>query len=164
MPTDHTCVADGTPGDVAITTFGLLMEVRDGLVARLSPQLTEHHLSVIEAEVLVRLLRSPGHRLRMADLAAQVGLTASGLTRVVDRLEQGGLVVRAACPSDRRGTFAQLTAAGRERIGQALPGHLDLIERWFIGLASPEELATLTAVLRRIRDEVRPDALAGVVE
>ena len=72
--------------DARITAFGLFAEVYTGLMARFAAQLAEHRLSVTEFEVLVRLLRSPEHRLRMTELAGQVALTTSGITRVVDRL------------------------------------------------------------------------------
>ena len=78
-------------------------------------------------EVLLRLARTPGGRLRMSDLAAQTTLTASGLTRVVDRLEDAGLVKREACPTDRRSTYAVLTAEGprphRDRRARAPRAH-----------------------------------------
>ena len=110
--------------DARITAFGLFAEVYTGLMARFAAQLAEHRLSVTEFEVLVRLLRSPEHRLRMTELAGQVALTTSGITRVVDRLERDQLVARAACPEDRRGLWAQLTEQGLTRVTAALPEHL----------------------------------------
>jgi len=148
--------------DPRITTLGLFAEAFMGLSARLSEQLAEHGLSGVEFEVLLRLGRSPGETLRMSDLATQAMLSTSGLTRVVDRLEAQGLVVRMACPSDRRGTNAVLTEAGRERIATVLPGHMEIAERWLSGPLEPAELDALTDALRKIRDAVRPDATTGV--
>lgn len=144
--------------DDRITAFGLLTEVHAGLVARLSAHLAEHGLSLVEFEVMVRLGRSPQQRLRMTELAGQVALTTSGITRVVDRLEREGMVRRQACPDDRRGLWAVLTTAARHRLAAALPGHLALLEREFTGRFPPPELATLLTRLRDIRDEVNPDA------
>lgn len=144
--------------DERITAFGLLTEVHAGLVARLSTHLAEHGMSLVEFEVMVRLGRSPDQRLRMTELAGQVALTTSGITRVVDRLERDGLVRRQACPEDRRGLWAVLTPAGLDRLSAALPGHLALLERWFTGRFPPDELTTLMTRLRDIRDEVNPDA------
>ena len=59
----------------------------------------------------------------MQDLAEAVHLSQSALSRVVARLEADGLVVRAMCAEDRRGIFACLTDAGRERYAAALPAH-----------------------------------------
>src|SRR5512134_354933 len=113
--------------DPRLTAMGLLAEVTVGLDSVLSPQLAAHGLSAVEFEVLLRLGRSPGRRLRMSDLAAQTSLSTSGVTRVVDRLERDGLVRREACPSDRRGFFAVLTEEGATRLSAVLPGHLTLV-------------------------------------
>lgn len=144
--------------DDRITAFGLFAEAYTGLVARFSAQLAEHGLSLVEFEVLIRLARSPERRLRMTQLAGQVALTTSGITRVVDRLERDALVRRVACPSDRRGSWAALTEAGLARLAAALPGHLGLLERHFTGRFHPEELALVVTRLRDIRDDVHPDA------
>lgn len=147
--------------DERITAFGLFAEAYTGLVNRLTGQLAEHGLSLIEFEVLVRLARSPDRRLRMTELAGQVALTTSGITRVVDRLERDQLVCRQACPSDRRGSWAVLTRAGLDRLTAALPGHLTLIERHFTGRFQAGELATVVDRLRDIRDDVHPAARPG---
>jgi DNA-binding MarR family transcriptional regulator len=144
--------------DDRITAFGLFAEAYTGLVARFTEQLAPYGLSLVEFEVLLRLGRSPGRLLRMNQLAGQVALTTSGLTRVVDRLERAGLVCRQACPEDRRGLWAVLTEPGLARLTDALPGHLALLERHFVGRFQPEELAVMVARLREIRDDVHPAA------
>ncbi|HEX6968348.1 MAG TPA: MarR family transcriptional regulator [Micromonosporaceae bacterium] len=147
--------------DPRITAMGLFAEAYAGLSARMSAQFAEHGLSTVEFEVLTRLARSPGRRLRMTDLAAQTSLSTSGVTRVVDRMERYGLVERVACPSDRRSLYAELTSAGIQRLGEVLPGHLQLIEQWFTGQLSSEALDCLLDGLRRVRDAVHPGATAG---
>ena len=142
-----------------LTTAGLLVEAHAGFVARLERELAAScDLSVQWFDVLMRLVRTPGHRLRMSDLAAQTTLTASGLTRAVDRLEAAGLVRRETCPSDRRGSFAVLTEAGEARIGTAIPVHVGQLQAVFDDLYSPAELEQLTELLHRLRDRVNPDA------
>jgi DNA-binding MarR family transcriptional regulator len=147
--------------DPRITAIGLLYETVGGLDAKLTSQLAEHGLASAEFEVLIRIARTPGQALRMTDLAAQTLLTTSGITRVVDRLERDGLVERQACPTDRRGAFAALTAAGVTRLGEVLPRHLELIEHWFTGRLEPTAMEGMLANLRMIRDGVRPNATAG---
>jgi len=147
--------------DPRITAVGLLIETVGGLSARLATQYAEHDLSSAEFEVLLRLARTPGQKLRMSDLAAQTQLTTSGITRVVDRLERDRLVERRACPTDRRGSFAAITKAGLARLDAVLPGHLDLVEKWFTSQLSPAELDALLRSLRTVRDAVRPEATAG---
>jgi DNA-binding MarR family transcriptional regulator len=83
----------------------------------------EHGLGVSEYEVLERLATSDSASGRMQELAEAVHLSQSALSRVVGRLEGDGLVMRKMCTSDRRGIFACLTDAGRERYEAARPTH-----------------------------------------
>ena len=142
-----------------LTTVGLFVESHAGLAAAMERRLeVETGMSVQWFEVLIRLARTPGHRLRMSDLAAQTTLSASGLTRAVDRLEAAGLVQRAACPSDRRGSFAVLTDAGERRVMAALPLHVQHLTELLEGIFSPPELKQFAALARRLRDGVNPEA------
>jgi MarR family transcriptional regulator, 2-MHQ and catechol-resistance regulon repressor len=154
-------VTDRALDDPRITAVGLFAETFIGLSARLSEQLTTHGLAPIEFEVLLRLARSPGHQLRMTDLAAQASLSTSGATRVVDRMVRDGLLSRRPCPSDRRISYAVVTDAGLTRLDEALPGHVDLIERWFTGQLSPDALRQFLEALRTVRDAIHPCATAG---
>ena len=142
-----------------LTTAGLLVEAHAGFVARLEAALLQHcDLSSQWFDVLIRLARTPGHRLRMSDLAAQTILTASGLTRSVDRLEAAGLVRREACPSDRRGAYAVLTPEGEARIAAAVPVHVAELRTIFDELYTPAEVDALTELLRRLRGALNPGA------
>jgi DNA-binding MarR family transcriptional regulator len=147
--------------DERITAIGLFAEAHAGLTARFSAQLAEHNLAPVEFEVLLRLARSPDGQLRMTDLSSQTSVTTSGITRVIDRLDRDGLVCRRACPTDRRSSYAVITAAGRRRLEKVLPGHLALIEEWFTGRLSPRQLTAMLDGLRVIRDAVHPEAAAG---
>ena len=147
--------------DPRITAMGLFVEAFTGINARLSAQLAEHKLGMVDFEVLVRLARSKGGELRMTDLAAQTGLSTSGVTRVVDRLERDGLAKRRACPTDRRGAFTVITDAGQAKLIEVLPGHLGLIDQWFTGRLDGERLAQMLDGLRTVRDAVRPEATVG---
>jgi DNA-binding MarR family transcriptional regulator len=147
--------------DPRLTAMGLLAETVAGLHAKLAPTFAAHGISPMEFEVLLRLARSPAHRLRMTDLAAQADLSTSGVTRMVDRLEQSGMVRRETCPSDRRGSFAALTDKGAQRLTGVVPDHLADIAEWFTGALSPVQLAGLLDALRTVRNRVRPQATAG---
>jgi MarR family 2-MHQ and catechol resistance regulon transcriptional repressor len=147
--------------DPRITAMGLFVEAYTGLNSRFNAQFAEHKLGQVDFEVLMRLARSRGGELRMTDLAAQTGLSTSGVTRVVDRLERDGLAERRACPTDRRGAFTVITDTGQERLTEVLPGHLELIDQWFTGLLNPEQLDQMLVSLRTIRDAVRPEATSG---
>jgi DNA-binding MarR family transcriptional regulator len=101
-------------------------------------------------DVLLALDRAPDRRLRLSDLADHVVLSRSGLTRLVDRLEQQGLLRRERCPEDRRGAFAVLTEAGLAALRKAWPVYRDAIERHFVSHLTGEEAATLRRVLARV--------------
>jgi DNA-binding MarR family transcriptional regulator len=141
-----------------VTTVGLFMEAHAGLSAAMERQLAQSGLSLQWFEVMIRLARTPGHRLRMSDLAAQTTLSASGLTRAVDRMEAAGLVAREACPSDRRSTYAVLTEAGEARIMTAVPVHVAHVVSVLDSVFTPAELETFSDLTRRLRDAANPCA------
>ncbi|GGK94651.1 MarR family winged helix-turn-helix transcriptional regulator [Mangrovihabitans endophyticus] len=150
--------------DHRFTAAGLFTEAYTGMMNRFAAQLEEHHLSPVEFEVLMRLARSPGCRLRMTDLAAQTSLSTSGVTRVVDRMERDDLIRREACPSDRRSSYAVVTEPGKARLDDVLPEHLELIQQWLIEPLSADQFTGLMASLRAIRDAVNPCATAGTTD
>jgi DNA-binding MarR family transcriptional regulator len=92
---------------------------------------TEHELSLSEFEVLLHLSGAPRTSLRMKELAANVLLTPSGLTRLADRMVRQGLIAREQCPNDRRGYFLTLTPAGQARFDAAAPTHFRGVEEHF---------------------------------
>jgi MarR family transcriptional regulator, 2-MHQ and catechol-resistance regulon repressor len=154
-------MAPGAPlDDERLTTAGLLFEAHAGLTAALERRLADEcGLSVQWFELLLRLARSPGRRLRMCDLAAQVALSPSGLTRAIDRLEEAGLVTREHCPEDRRVSYASLTPEGVARIETAVPVHLGHLDEYFASVLTAEELEQLGVALRKVRDHVNPGAI-----
>ncbi len=103
-------------------------------------------------DVLVQLSEAPDRRLRMQELAEAVLLSKSGVTRLVDRMEQQGLVTRAACPDDRRGTFAELTESGYERLTRAYPVHLGGVLEHFADHLDDAEATLLLELLQRVLD------------
>jgi DNA-binding MarR family transcriptional regulator len=139
--------------DPRITAFGLLHEAHRAVMGAVSTDLARFtDVPTAEFEVLIRLSRSPGERLRLTELARQVRLSTSGLSRLVDRVEAAGLVRREACPSDRRGAFAVLTEKGEAVLTEALPPHLESLGRHVVAPLGQEDLATLEGLLRRLRD------------
>jgi DNA-binding MarR family transcriptional regulator len=148
--------------DHRLTAVGLVIEVRGSVRAMTRTLFAEHHVAGLpDFDALIRLARSPGRRLRMSDLAAQMSLSTSGTTRLVDRLGRHQLVRREACPCDRRSSFAVLTDTGAQRVVRILPVLLEAIERSFTGLLPPAQLNAALLALRTVRDKVRPGAEAG---
>ncbi len=132
-----------------------LIRVHAALVRDLDRELEEAHgLPLTHYEVLLHLGNAPECRLRMSDLAQSVLLSQSGVTRLVDRLEAAGLVVRAPCAEDRRVLYAQLTDAGRARLEAARPTHLAGVRARFLSRLADEELARLAEAWERIQPGV----------
>lgn len=145
--------------DPRLTAVGLVFEAHAGLKAQLERRLeAEAGLPIQWFEVLLRLARSPGHRLRMSDLAAQTSVTPSGLTRVVDRLCEAGLVARESCAEDRRSWYATLTPEGNARLDAAVPAHLRHIDEVLGSVLDHDELAQLAGLVRKLRDATNPAA------
>lgn len=142
--------------DPRLTAFGLLHETHTGTLAVVSPELESFGFTISTFEVMLRLARSAEQRLRMSELTAQCTITSSGLTRVVDRLEAAGHVVREPCESDRRGYFAVLTPQGLDVLLKALPSHIATLDRTFASALEPGELETFLGTLHRIRSVVLP--------
>src|SRR5215210_3669037 len=114
----------GEPGDDLVASWHALRAQHARATSALERALEDdHQLGVSEYEVLERLARTDEAACRMQSLHDAVHLSQSALSRVVGRLEAAGLVERTMCADDRRGIFAKLTAAGRERYEAARPTH-----------------------------------------
>src|SRR4051812_27535016 len=87
----------------------------------------EHRIGLSEFEILDRLVDANCGNYRMSDLAGDIYLSQSALSRAVARLEQDGLVKRSMCSEDRRGIFVCLTGDGALRHREALPTHREVL-------------------------------------
>ena len=134
-----------------VSAFVALLHAHAGITRDLNAQLTVvHGLTLSDFEVLLRLSRSPDRRMRRVDLADQVLLSASGVTRLLDGLERQGLVERASCATDRRVVYAVLTDTGLDRLRTAAESHFGQVDSVFGARFDDEELAELTALLDRL--------------
>src|SRR3954453_1352134 len=94
------------------------------LMRDLDDELTERHgLPISSYDVLVQLDEAPDGMLRMSLLADAVLLSRSGLSRLVARLANQGLLERLECKNDARGAFAAITDQGRELLAEARTTH-----------------------------------------
>jgi len=118
--------------------------------------LQQHGLTINDYEVLLHLARAEDRRLRRVDLAERILLTPSGITRLLNGLEQAGYVGRAHCETDARVTYAVLTDAGYEKLREAAPTHLESIDAVFARRFSEEELDTLASLLGRLSEADDP--------
>jgi DNA-binding MarR family transcriptional regulator len=89
----------------------------------------DHGIGLSEFEILDRLVDAQRGNYRMTDLARDIYLSQSALSRAVARLEQDGLVKRSMCDDDRRAIFVCLTGDGAVRHRDALPTHREVLLR-----------------------------------
>jgi DNA-binding MarR family transcriptional regulator len=146
---------------VGIRAFTALLKAHAATTRQLNGQLVaEHGLTINDYEVLLRLARAPDRRLRRVDLAEQVLLTASGITRLLDGLEQAGYVERGSCETDRRVVYAVLTDAGLAKLSDAARSHLAQVEALFAERLPEDEQGQLAELLAKF-GEWNPDESCG---
>lgn len=101
-------------------------------------------------DVLVHLYHGPAAGLRMQDLAERMVMSNSGLTRLLDRMVDKGLIRRELCAEDRRVIFAVLTDRGRALLEELLPQHQARVRCYFIDRLTEEEIAVMGPALERV--------------
>ena len=106
-------------------------------------------------DVLVHLEESPDG-IAMTELADQILYSKSGFTRLIDRMEEAGLVRRVRPPNDRRSILVTLTDTGTKTIEQARRHHRDGIERHFSQHLTDTDTKALTRALEKISTHARP--------
>lgn len=113
----------------------------------------DHGVSLPTFEFVQVISRVPGCRVQ--DIAAELGITVGGTSKIVDRIEAAGLCARRANPSDRRSSIIDLTAAGKRLLTRADVTVDDELRRR-VGQALPERsLSQFTKTLGRLRSAVR---------
>jgi len=136
-----------------IQAFVALLRAHASTTRQLNAQLiADHGLTMADYDVLLHLAWAPDRRMRRVDLADQILLTASGVTRLLDGLEREGLVERGSCDGDRRVVYAVLTDAGLARLREASGTHLPQVEAFLAARFDDDELADLRAYLGRLAE------------
>lgn len=130
------------------THAAVVRRIEEALAAAGLPELAWY-------DVLWAIERSTGQRIRMHELADELVFSRSNLTRLVDRIEEAGLVRRERAHDDRRGYYAVMTPAGLTLRRKMWPVYSKAIETWFDGHLTQAENATLRTALRRVLDAVR---------
>src|ERR1700722_3821852 len=110
-----------------LATYFTLMEAVSLLQHAVEQQLrAEGDLSYVQFQLLARLADAKG-QLTMTELADGVVYSRSGLTYQAGLLEKAGLITRGPSPDDDRATLVTITASGRTRLGQVMPGHVEVV-------------------------------------
>jgi DNA-binding MarR family transcriptional regulator len=94
-------------------------------------------------EILVQLSETPGHSLRMSELAERCLSSRSRLSHAVARLEERGWVRRQVCAEDGRGQLAVLTDEGFAALEGAAPVHVESVRTHLLDQLSPEQIAAM---------------------
>ncbi len=131
--------------------FANLSAAYTTLERELSASLVANHgLTINDYGCLLRLSHAGEQGMRRIDLANELRLSPSGITRLLDRLEDQGLVGKGECKEDARVSYAILTEAGMAKLKDAAPGHIEDIERHLADVLDEGEMRTLTELLGRV--------------
>lgn len=149
------------PRDQRLAPWRAFLLAHARVVRRLDEELrAEHDLTIGEYDALLTIAQAPERRIRMRHLADEVILSKSGVTRLIDRLVDDGLVERSACLSDARGAEAVLTERGMARLRAASKTHLRGIDEHFLTILDSAELGAIERTMSSIAAHAGPGLMA----
>ncbi|MFD1861038.1 MarR family transcriptional regulator [Aeromicrobium camelliae] len=135
-----------------------LVAVMELLPVALDSQLTrDARLTFFEFLTLAQLAEVPEREMRLTDLAAGTNASLPRISRVVARLERDGLIERRHNESDARARNVRLTEMGRDKLAEASPRHIGLVNQHFTDVLSREQITQLTAICDRIIGSLDPE-------
>ena len=100
--------------------------------------------------MLLQLRQSDDGRLKMSQIADAIVHSTGGTTRLVDRLEEAGLVRREHCASDRRAIWVAITDEGGAKFDEALAVHLRYLDDNLATRLNETERGHLTSLLTKL--------------
>jgi len=128
------------------------------LLEALDLDLAHHELSMADYEILAQLSDAPERRMRMSELADVAMLSRSRISHRMKVMEKAGWVKREACPTDRRGYFAVMTAKGWKAIVAAAPAHVASVRSRFLDHLSNEDQEVLAEIFSRVQESFRSES------
>lgn len=150
------------PRDPRLAPWRAFLLAHARVSRRLDEELrAEHDLSFGEYDALLTIAQAPARRIRMRQLADEVILSKSGVTRLIDRLVSDGLVERSACLADARGAEAVLTARGLTRLREASRTHLRGVNQHFLAVLDRADLDVMERTMLSLARQASagPDAV-----
>lgn len=129
------------------------------LLEALDADLDQHDLSMADYEILAQLSDAPDRRMRMAELAEISMLSRSRLSHRMKVMEEAGWVRREACPDDKRGFFAVMTAKGWKAIVAAAPDHVASVRSRFVDKLSKSDQLVLAQIFERVGNDLRDEII-----
>jgi DNA-binding MarR family transcriptional regulator len=146
-----TCGVLGQIDDERLRLMGLLVLSHRRLTDLLGRELEQVvGIPLVWFDVLVHIGGAEEGRLTMSKLSTKVALTTGGVTRLVDRMVEAGLVSRRNCPSDRRSVHVVLTPQGQSTLGRAIGAHIEGIERHLMAPLDDKDRASLKVALSKL--------------
>lgn len=140
----------------AVTQWGLVIEgfqlTNKKLHSAIAAAFT---LDPAEAETMLRLGRSPKCRMPMAALAREAAFSSGGFTKIADRLAKRDLVQRTPCVDDRRVTYLELSAQGREVAEELRCLVADIVRSTYIDVLGAERAAMVAEAMAELREAHR---------
>lgn len=134
-----------------------LLAMHAAIVSELDARLAgEHQMPPRAFDVLMRVAHAEDGQLPVSELAEQVSVSASQVSRVVMDLERRGLVERRRNPGDARSTCAAITEAGFAALAEAAPTYLETLRERFFDLLSEQDVRALTRAWRKVGADVQP--------
>jgi DNA-binding MarR family transcriptional regulator len=136
---------------VELDAFARLMRAHSVLRRELDAEvLRPRGLTINDFEALMHISKADEQRLRRIDLVEKLMLTPSGVTRLLDGLQEAGLVENLHCKSDARVTWAQLTPDGAELLDCVGVTHAERLRALFRDALSEDEVEQLSELLGRL--------------
>jgi MarR family 2-MHQ and catechol resistance regulon transcriptional repressor len=138
----------------ALKLWVVLSRAQSAVARHTEADVARHGLTIAEFAILEALYhRGP---LLLGELQRKILVSSGGVTYLVDRLTEKGLVERQECPEDRRARYAALTAAGEKLVKRIFPEHAQRVVAALSGLTKAEQLqaTTLLRALGRAADEI----------
>ena len=152
----HSKTSLSTPTREQLVAWRVFLETAYALIDILDVELqAECDLTLRWYDVLVQLEEAEGG-LRMNELAGRILFSKSGLTRVVDRMEEAGLVRRERPADDRRVVQVLITPEGLQTLQTARTVHRRGVQEHFVQHLDKRELTALAHALENVRAHVRP--------
>ncbi|HVW44642.1 MAG TPA: MarR family transcriptional regulator [Amycolatopsis sp.] len=138
--------------DEIVTWWGLVIEGYLATQDKLMGEIAERFgLAPASFDILLRLVRTPGHQMPMTRLAKEAALSSGGFTKVADRLVTADLICRLPSPDDRRVTYACLTDHGVEVAEKARQACAEILRRRVLAPLGPDASMALAEAMRTLR-------------
>jgi DNA-binding MarR family transcriptional regulator len=136
----------------AVTAWRDLLAYHSEVMFRIERELkAAGAIPLASYDILIELETAAEKRLRLYDLAEACILTKSGITKIVNTLENQNLLKRERCPSDKRGFFAVITEQGGLAVRKTWPIYRGCIQNYFTSVLSETEVAQLGKILPKLR-------------